>query len=136
MLRFSQKEIIEEVIKNFGLGSLIGVGRVRLEEKNKWRALIRNVLKEEEKECEKCEGRLEIRFGRYGIFLGCANRKCQETANIPIKDLKYRIDGAHIKCPQDGCEGHIQVKVSRKGGKISTFLGCDNYPDCKYILRV
>ncbi len=136
MLRFSQKEIIEEVINNFGLGSLIGVGRVRLEEKNKWRAVIRNVLKEEEKECEKCEGRLEIRFGRYGIFLGCANRKCQETANIPIKDLKYRIDGAHIKCPQDGCEGHIQVKVSRKGGKISTFLGCDNYPDCKYILRV
>jgi hypothetical protein len=134
MLRFSQKEIIEEVINNFGLGNLIGVGRVRLEEKNKWRALIRNVLKEEEKKCEKCGERLGIRFGRFGIFLGCNNRECQETANIPINNLKYRIDGAHIRCPEGGCKGYIQVKVSRKGKKISTFLGCSNYPNCKYIL--
>jgi len=136
MLRFSQKEIIEEVINNFGLGSLIGVGRVRLEEKNKWRTLIRNALSEEEKKCEECGGRLEIRFGRYGIFLGCTNRKCQRTANIPIKNLKYRIDVAHIECPEDGCKGYMQAKVSRKEGKISTFLGCSNYPNCRHILRV
>lgn len=136
MLRFSQKEIIEEVISNFRLGNLIGVGRVRLEERNKWRAVIKSALKKEEKKCEKCAGRLEIRFGRYGLFLGCTNRRCQETANVPIKNLKYRIDVAHIKCPEGGCKGYIQVKISRKGRKISTFLGCDNYPNCKHILRV
>lgn len=137
MLRISQKEIVELAINNFGLGNLLGVGKAKKEERDKWRSIIKNALKNEEKNCPKCNGMLIIKFSRFGPFLACNNKECKITESIPLNILKKRIEEEEIKCPSPKCnKGYIQVKISKKGGKISIFFACDNYPDCKYILPI
>ena len=34
-----------------------------------------------------------------------------------------------IHCPEDGCDGELAEKKTRRG---KTFYGCSKYPDCKY----
>lgn len=137
MLRFSQNEIVELAINNFGLSSYLGIGKIKREEREKWRSIIKNALKLEERRCTKCKGRLVIKFSRYGAFLACDNKYCNHTESIPLKNYIKRIQDAKIKCPDPKCDkGYIQVKTSRKGGKFSVFLGCDNYPECKFIPRL
>ena len=34
-----------------------------------------------------------------------------------------------IPCPQEGCDGELVEKQSRKG---KVFYGCNRYPDCKF----
>ena len=135
MLRISQKSIIELVINNFGLSSLLGVGKIKRDERDKWQTIIKDALRYEEKRCEKCKGRLVVKFSRYGPFLACEHKICKNIASIPLKNYRKRINDAKIQCTE--CKkGYIQVKTSRKGGKFSTFLGCDNYPNCKFIPRI
>jgi DNA topoisomerase-1 len=73
--------------------------------------------------CPQCgEGRLEIKRGRFGAFIGC-NRypKCRHTEPLPTG----------VVCPQCG-EGQL---VQRRAGKARGgrhFYGCSRYPDCDY----
>jgi len=34
-----------------------------------------------------------------------------------------------VKCPEEGCEGEIIEKRTKKG---KLFYGCNRYPDCKF----
>jgi len=81
------------------------------------------VIEDTGKKCPKCDGRLIIRQGKYGKFIGCENYpKCkyiEQTAQEP----EY-LEG--YKCPK--CGGKIVVK-HYKGRK---FYGCSNYPKCRY----
>lgn len=133
MLRITQKEIVELAINNFGLSTLVGVGKIKREEREKWRSVIKNVLKIEEKKCPKCRSMLIVKFSRFGPFLACDN--CKATETIPLKNLRKRIEDASIRC--DKCnKGYIKLKTSKKTGKFSYFFACDNYPECKFILPI
>ncbi len=73
------------------------------------------------KKCSKCkDGKMEIKKGRFGIFLGCSNYpKCKNLIPLPEKTGQ--------KCPE--CGGDVVVKRTRRGKK---FWGCSNYPKCDW----
>jgi DNA topoisomerase-1 len=76
--------------------------------------------------CEKCGKPMQVRFSRYGRFLGCSGYP--ECTNIrkpgkPVKSLG-------VTCPE--CqEGDLLQKWSRRG---KVFYSCSRYPKCKFAL--
>ncbi|MFQ5916493.1 MAG: type I DNA topoisomerase [Candidatus Binatia bacterium] len=75
--------------------------------------------------CEQCGRPMEVRWGRYGQFLGCSGYP--ECKNI--RSLVTPVD-LGIRCP--ACvEGNLREKKSRRG-KI--FFGCDRYPNCRFAV--
>jgi DNA topoisomerase-1 len=73
--------------------------------------------------CEQCGRPMEVRWGKYGQFLGCSGYP--ECKNIRSLVTPVEIG---IACP--ACvEGNIREKKSRRG-KI--FFGCDRYPQCRF----
>jgi len=79
-----------------------------------------------------------IRLGRNGAFLGCSLypehketrplQACGDQVVEPQPDPEGLVGRS---CPECGEEhgGHL---VARKG-RFGAFIGCDRYPDCKYI---
>ena len=93
--------------------------------------------------CPVCiKGRLKRRESKRngGIFYGCSNWPycgyTQRPCPVCGKGLPLKADGA-FRCRDCGlsieacpdCDGWLQTKVSQYG----SFLGCSNYPACKYI---
>jgi len=76
--------------------------------------------------CEKCGKPMQVRFSRYGKFLGCSGYP--ECSNIrkpgtPVKSLG-------VQCPE--ChEGDLLQKWSRRG---KVFYSCSRYPKCTFAL--
>jgi DNA topoisomerase-1 len=72
--------------------------------------------------CEKCGSPMGIKSGKFGRFLACSNYPtCKFTRAIDT--------GVH--CPQEGCDGMIVERRTRKG---RTFYSCTNYPRCTFAL--
>lgn len=72
--------------------------------------------------CKKCGRPMVYKHGRYGKFQACSGYP--ECKYIPIITTG-------VKCPQDGCDGEIVQKKSKKG-KI--FYSCNRYPKCNFAL--
>ncbi len=73
--------------------------------------------------CEKCDGDMVRKVGRFGPFLACANYpKCKNIKSIDVK--------MDMKCPK--CNVGDIVQKRSKRGKI--FFGCNKYPDCDFAL--
>jgi len=73
-----------------------------------------------DEKCEKCGSAMVIKTGRFGRFMACSGYPdCKNTKPIKVG----------VKCPKDGCSGHVVEKQSR-GKRI--FYGCSNYPKCDY----
>jgi DNA topoisomerase-1 len=71
--------------------------------------------------CQECGAPMVVRHGRSGDFLGCSKfPKCRGTRSMPTG----------IMCPKDG--GEIAERRSKKRGKA--FYGCENYPDCDFVV--
>lgn len=91
----------------------------------------------EGKVCPKCGGSLIKRHSKKGDFLGCSNYpKChymEDMEGHSLEQEKKEIvipDNAPL-CPR--CHtGHLIEKTSRWGKK---FVGCSNYPKCRYIQK-
>jgi DNA topoisomerase-1 len=84
-----------------------------------------HVAKEEvvNESCEQCGRPMQLRWGKYGKFLGCSGYP--ECTNI--RPLEKPVD-LGIKCPE--CkEGDLKERKSRRG---KVFYGCDRYPECKF----
>lgn len=88
--------------------------------------------------CPKCKGETVERKGRFGAFFGCLDRECdglidprQEAREKALKKMG-RLPGDGESCPQ--CQkGTLRTRPILKGkAKGKSFLGCDNYPECKY----
>lgn len=80
--------------------------------------------------CPKCQGPMQMRFGRFGPFLGCSNYPdCKGIVNIPKKDDISSDDLP--SCPAIGCDGRLAQRRSRFG---KPFFSCSNYPDCDVIV--
>ncbi len=73
------------------------------------------------------------RFGRNGWFLGCSGYpECKHTQPLPGEEPEAIPDlpGVGEACPQCG-DGHLVAKR----GRFGPFVGCDRYPECKYIKK-
>jgi len=76
-----------------------------------------------DEKCPKCGRPMEVRFGRYGKFLGCsAYPECKTV--LPFDRPKET--GVH--CP-DCKEGKLLEKRTRTG---KTFFSCNRYPTCRF----
>jgi len=86
--------------------------------------------------CPSCKkGKLVIRFGKSGPFLGCQNYPdCTFTSNFKRTE-DGTIELVHTeapklleeRCPQ--CGKQLRELV----GKYGPFIACSGYPECKYI---
>ena len=72
------------------------------------------------RDCPLDGGRLIVRWGRFGKFIGCANfPTCRYT--------EPWLEKIGIACPN--CGGELVERKTRKG---RTFYGCANYPTCEW----
>ncbi len=93
-----------------------------------------------DEECPRCieegrrpPGRLQIRLGRYGRFIGCSrfaeeDGGCRYIRNINGEE-RPEPETLDEKCPE--CGRPLQRKVGRYG----PFVGCSGYPECRYIKK-
>lgn len=79
--------------------------------------------------CPECGGRLSIRLGRNGRFIGCTNYpECKYTRNINGDATPAAPEVVEGKvCPE--CSSPLVIKT----GRFGKFIGCSNYPKCKHI---
>jgi DNA topoisomerase-1 len=86
--------------------------------------------------CPECGKKLVIKHSRNGRFYGCSGfPECRFTKSYIDEATQAKLDQANDlvkgrKCPK--CNGDL--KVAR--GKYGPFIGCSNYPECKYIERI
>jgi DNA topoisomerase I len=73
--------------------------------------------------CDQCGRPMQIRFGRFGKFLGCSGYPECKTTRQMVRPVP-----TGITCP-DCKEGEIMEKRSR-AGKI--FFSCGRYPQCRF----
>lgn len=75
--------------------------------------------------CPQCGSRLEVKAGRYGIFIGCSA--------YPECGFVYRKEdheGEKIQCPV--CKkGNLLKRITGRG---RSFYGCSSYPGCTFLL--
>ena len=96
------------------------------------------IQKEEEKPtgelCPECGSPLVFKKSRRGeTFIGCPNfPTCTYTANAKgekiVKKEPVSYDEKDFVKPCPKCDGHLVVKK----GKKASFLGCTNFPKCRY----
>jgi DNA topoisomerase-1 len=80
--------------------------------------------------CPKCASAMKVRFGPYGVFLGCTQYpECKGIVNVP-KAGETGLGLTNTACPATGCDGKLTARKSRFG-KI--FYSCSNYPECDVI---
>jgi DNA topoisomerase-1 len=74
--------------------------------------------------CELCGKPMQVRFGRFGKFVGCTGYPdCKSIRPFH----KPKPTGAPcIECKQ----GEMYERVSRRG---KLFYSCNRYPDCKFV---
>jgi DNA topoisomerase-1 len=73
--------------------------------------------------CEKCGRPMQVRFGRFGKFLGCSGYPECKTVRSTAKPIP-----TGVQCP-DCHEGEIVEKRSRRG---KVFFSCGRYPECRF----
>ncbi len=100
---------------------------------------MRNVKREEvptDLECPKDQGKLVIKFGKNGSFVACLNYPdCRFTSEFERQD-----DGT-IKLVGDtktgeACTACNAGELVEKRGKFGRFLGCTNYPECRFTRAI
>lgn len=81
--------------------------------------------------CPTCGKPLSIRLGKRGRFIGCSGYpECKYTRNLDNQgeaEPETPVIIEDRKCPK--CESALQMRTGRYG----KFIGCTNYPECKYI---
>lgn len=84
-----------------------------------------------DEKCPKCEKPLSIRLGKRGRFIGCTGYpECDYTRNLDEDASAETLEPEIIQdrsCPK--CESALLIKRGRYG----KFIGCTNYPKCKFI---
>ncbi|MBI4090250.1 MAG: type I DNA topoisomerase [Candidatus Kerfeldbacteria bacterium] len=85
--------------------------------------------------CEKSGHPMVIKYGRFGKFLACTGYpECKNTKELNDDNTiaaEKKIEGVGETCPQCG-----QGQLTMKRGRFGPFLGCNRYPDCKYIKNI
>lgn len=79
-------------------------------------------------ECPNCGGPTVWKDGRYGIWFACEDPACDGKTGLHGRRGADGDDGASMSCPRPGCGGRLR----RISGRFGPFVGCSNYPDCRY----
>lgn len=86
--------------------------------------------------CPSCgKGKLAIRFGKTGEFLGCLNYPdCEFTSNFKRNETG-EIELVKAEAPKllDETCPKCGKQLRQLIGKFGPFVACSGYPDCKYI---
>jgi DNA topoisomerase-1 len=93
-----------------------------------------------DEDCPRCieegrhpPGRLQIRLGRYGRFIGCSRFAEEDGGCRYIRNLngeeRPEPETLDETCPE--CGRPLQRKVGRYG----PFVGCSGYPECRYVKK-
>ncbi len=75
--------------------------------------------------CEQCGRPMQVRFGRYGKFLGCSGYpecKNMQPLHKPVP--------TGVKCLLGCGEGELMERRSRRG---KLFYSCSRYPACQFV---
>ncbi|MFW5888820.1 MAG: type I DNA topoisomerase [Bacillota bacterium] len=82
--------------------------------------------------CPKCGSPMVYRHGKYGKFEACSNFPDCKYIKPNEKSKDKPIDTG-VECPK--CKkGTLVLRTAKKGkNKGNKFLGCSNFPKCKYI---
>jgi len=93
--------------------------------------------------CPKCGGPTVWNDGRYGIYFKCEDAGCEGKVDPRRGRSQTRTrrgrqsrggrsqrasTGTGRPCPVPGCDGHL----AERNGRYGRFLGCTNYPRCRY----
>lgn len=72
---------------------------------------------------------LAIKRGRHGLFLSCTKfPSCQESMGPTLELIGEVFGKEYLRCPKHGLT--MEIKFNRRTG--SRFLGCSEYPDCRF----
>ncbi|QZX49073.1 type I DNA topoisomerase [Mycoplasma sp. E35C] len=92
--------------------------------------IVKKVEYIEGRNCPNCDSRLVQRQGRYGAFVGCSNFPKCKYIDKPNKEPKIIIYEDGVEC--DLCHSKLVRRVSKRKSKNTEFLGCSNFPTCKF----
>ncbi|PIZ99886.1 MAG: type I DNA topoisomerase [Candidatus Komeilibacteria bacterium CG_4_10_14_0_2_um_filter_37_10] len=77
--------------------------------------------------CPSCQGKLAIKYARFGKFLACSNfPTCRFTKNINTDADAAKQATTTELCPE------CSKPLVDKRGRFGQFLACSGYPDCKF----
>ncbi len=81
--------------------------------------------------CPECGKPVVEKFGKHGLFFrSCSDwPDCKWSEQLDAEGNVLKIEGTGEKCPDCGSE------LVAKTGRFGPFVGCSNYPDCKYIKK-
>jgi DNA topoisomerase I len=82
--------------------------------------------------CPECGKPVVKKFGKHGLwFLSCSDwPECKWSQQLDAEGNPLEApEGTGEKCPECGAE------LVAKTGRFGPFVGCSNYPDCKYIKK-
>ncbi len=86
------------------------------------RPVEREAPEESGETCEKCGRSMVYKHGRFGKFLACSGYpECKNVRSL----------STGVPCPEEGCDGEIVQKVSKRG---KVFYSCNRYPKCTFAL--
>jgi DNA topoisomerase I len=80
--------------------------------------------------CDNCGKEMAIKRGRFGAFLACTGYPdCKTTRRLVegTRTARQADEPLDEKCPTCG-----EVNLVKKHGRYGEFIGCSNYPKCKY----
>jgi DNA topoisomerase-1 len=80
--------------------------------------------------CDNCGKEMLIKRGRFGTFLACSGYPDCKTTRRMVQGTKQAHQPDVIldeKCPTCG-----DGQLLRRHGRFGEFIGCQNYPKCKY----
>ncbi len=80
--------------------------------------------------CDNCGKEMAIKRGRFGVFLACTGYPdCKTTRRLVegTRTARQPDEALDEKCPTCG-----EVNLVKKHGRYGEFIGCSNYPKCKY----
>ncbi|MBU4330241.1 MAG: type I DNA topoisomerase [Acidobacteria bacterium] len=85
-------------------------------------SMIKKESKPLEETCPECGSQMVERQGKFGAFVACSNYP-------ECKYIKKEAKDTGISCPNNGCEGTLIHRKTRRG---KLFYGCSRFPKCKY----
>jgi DNA topoisomerase-1 len=79
--------------------------------------------------CDKCGGKMIIKWGRFGKFMSCEHYPECKNAK-PLAGQQREEEKIDEKCPTCGSQLII------KQGPYGSFVACSKYPDCKFTKQI
>ncbi|USD65332.1 topoisomerase DNA-binding C4 zinc finger domain-containing protein [Vibrio sp. SCSIO 43136] len=81
----------------------------------------------ESQDCPQCDGKLSLKHGKHGPFLGCGNYPSCDYIQPLHQNDGHVVKELGVPCPECGNE------LLLRQGRYGMFIGCSAYPQCQHI---